>query len=361
MAFKLYQASFYLASVGFFLGQLLPLNIGLTTIPIFNICLLPLFVLNLFHHFRTSRLRPTNVWTLAFLGYCLVNLITNLAFYHFQPINPILYLFRLGMLLSFFIWPLQIPPKASHFFNLIIISHLIFGFLQYFLWPNLTYFNALNWDPHLNRLVSTFFDPTFTALLYLLFLISNYFYSPSYLLIFPYLGLALTYSRSTFLAFLISFSCLACRLKKPILFIATLLIFCLTLIILPRFPGEGTKLSRTSTIKAKIVNYQEGLSLFLKSPISGYGFNTLSQVRAHLNPSSHAASGFDSSLLTIMVTTGIPGLFLFVLGFKTLYLSSPLPFRICLLATFIHSLFANSLLYPWTLFYLAILYSHPRH
>ncbi|MFA6007637.1 MAG: O-antigen ligase family protein, partial [Candidatus Shapirobacteria bacterium] len=165
-----------------------------------------------------------------------------------------------------------------------------------------------------------------------------------------YLGLALTYSRSSLLAFLIVFIFISIKTKKLLLFLSTLLIVFLTIILLPRMPGEGTKLERISSIKAKIANYQSGIKLFTTSPIIGLGYNNLPTVRPDKN--SHANSGFDSSLLTIAVTTGLIGLFLFFKIFISSHYSSSLYRQSLLLAVFIHSLFANSLLYPWILFFL---------
>ncbi|MCX5658087.1 MAG: O-antigen ligase family protein [Candidatus Omnitrophica bacterium] len=164
------------------------------------------------------------------------------------------------------------------------------------------------------------------------------------------MGLALTYSRSSLLAFIIVFSFIALKKKNLKIFLISLLIFISTIIVLPRMPGEGTKLERTSSIKAKIINYKNGIKLFATSPIIGVGYNNLPTLRPDKN--SHANSGFDSSLLTIAVTTGIIGLFFFIKIFTINLSSSSLYWQSLLLVCFIHSLFANSLLYPWILFFL---------
>jgi O-antigen ligase len=120
----------------------------------------------------------------------------------------------------------------------------------------------------------------------------------------------------------------------------------MTIILLPRQPGEGTKLERTSSIYAKIENYQEGIVLFSKSPLIGHGYNNLSFVRNY-NPDSHAASGFDGSLLTILTTTGMVGFSLFILGINSFFHQSSLLKKTMLVSLLVHSIFANSLLYPW--------------
>jgi O-antigen ligase len=144
-------------------------------------------------------------------------------------------------------------------------------------------------------------------------------------------------------------------MKNKIIPLITGIIIILTILILPRQPGEGTKLERDSTIKAKIENYQEGIKTFLSSPVIGHGYDNLFYVRQISTPQSHSNSGFDGSLLTILATTGIIGFCLFFTGSVQLFNRSSLLFQTLLIALFVHSLFANSLLYPWTLVFLILI------
>jgi len=167
-----------------------------------------------------------------------------------------------------------------------------------------------------------------------------------------YLALALTYSRSTYLSLIVAAFYISHKLNKPKIFFIGLLLVAITVIMLPRPPGEGTKLERTSSIIAKIENYREGFRLFLSSPIIGHGYNNLGYSRNIKNPLSHSNFGFDSSLLTILTSTGIIGFTLFCLGLFTLFRQSSLVGKTTLIAIITHSLFANSLLYPWILVFL---------
>lgn len=345
------KISLYFTLILFFFGQLFRLNFLNFSFPLFSLALLLLALFNLFT--QKNILKKLKHPASYFIIFSLTTLIFNWFKFPFS-LSSLFYWLRLSALLFFFVLPLKIDQKTNKFFQLILWSSLIFGLIQYFFWPDFTAFSALNWDPHLYRLVGTFFDPTFTGLIFLLFILKIYFhYSSSKLLIFlPYLGLALTYSRSSLLAFFIVFSFISLKTKKLFLFLSTTLIIFLTIFLLPRMPGEGTKLERTSSIKAKIVNYQEGIKLFSTSPIIGLGYNNLPVIRA--SSTSHAASGFDGSLLTIAITTGLIGFFLFSKIFISSLDSSSLYWQSLLLAIFIHSLFANSLLYPWILFYLAM-------
>jgi hypothetical protein len=174
-------------------------------------------------------------------------------------------------------------------------------------------------------------------------------------MILTYLGLALTYSRSSFLSLVTASLFVSYKIKKTIIFIATLILVLATILFLPKQPGEGTKLDRTSSIKAKIENYQEGIKTFISSPIIGHGYDNLFYVRQINIPESHSNFGFDGSLLTILATTGLIGFGLFLVGSIHLFQKSSLPFQTLLVALFVHSLFANSLLYPWTLVFLILI------
>jgi hypothetical protein len=120
-------------------------------------------------------------------------------------------------------------------------------------------------------------------------------------------------------------------------------------------PGEGTKLERSSSIMAKIENYKEGINVFTKSPLLGVGYDNLFYIRTSSNINSHSLSGFDSSLLTILTTTGIFGFIFFILGINKKFNQSNLTQQSLLIAVLFHSLFANSLLYPWILFFIFLI------
>lgn len=337
----------------FFIGQIYRVNLFNISIPLIDIAIVLLFLLNLYSHFKAKNFKIKNKYFLYFLIFAWISFVINLFRFQINSLTPIFYLIRLNCLLSFFILPFNIENKFRNIFYLSIIANIIFGFIQYFFWPNFTYFDALNWDPHLYRLVSTFFDPTFTGLIFLFFIIKTFldkkipYRTP--LLIISYIAMALTYSRSTYLSFLIAFFYISKHYKKISIFLISLIIMSLTIIVLPRQPGEGTKLERTSSITAKIQNYKEAFITFNKSPIVGIGYNNISFIRDKKITNSHANSGFDGSLATILVTTGIIGGTLFLFGIVDLFKKSTLIQKTTILITLFHSLFANSLLYPWIL------------
>lgn len=344
---------FIFTVLSFFIGQIYRVNLFNVSFPLIDIAIILLFFFNLYQHFKIKNFKINNKYFLYFLIFAWVSLVINLFRFQINSLTPLFYLVRLTCLLSFFILPLKIEKKFKKLFYLSIIANIIFGFIQYFFWPNFTYFDALNWDPHLYRLVSTFFDPTFTGLIFLFFIIKTFldkkipYRIP--LLIISYIAMALTYSRSTYLSFLIAFIYIAKHYKRIRIFLFSLIIMSLTIFILPRQSGEGTKLERTSSITAKIQNYQEAFTTFNKSPIIGIGYNNISFVRDKKITNSHANSGFDGSLATIFVSTGIIGGILFLLGIKDLFINGSVLQKTMIISILFHSFFANSLLYPWIL------------
>jgi O-antigen ligase len=165
------------------------------------------------------------------------------------------------------------------------------------------------------------------------------------------LALALTYSRASFLSLVIWAFYYAIKRHRISFFIKTSLIVVLTLFLLPRPPGEGTKLERTSTIKAKIINYQQAISLYSQHPLFGIGYNRIGYYRPQVKSSSHARWGFDNSFLNIGIGNGLLLWLAFLILSSQLWVKS-LNLQDFLLPAFICSLFSNALLYPYVMFLL---------
>lgn len=333
---------FYPLLILFFLGKLFPY------IDVFIV----LFALT--NLFSQPSLKVKNKYLLIF---ALIAIISNLLYFN---IIAWLYLLRLLSLLSLIIFPPAFTTTQTKFINIILISTIIFGYIQYFIWPDLTVMSIQNWDPHLYRLVGSYFDPTFTGLLFLFILLYIFFSNlkaKNLLLFFTYIAIALTYSRSTLFAFIAVFTYISYVKKDKKIFIYSLIIFLSSILILPRMPGEGTKLERTSSIYAKIQNYKDGLNIFIKKPITGIGYNNVPKLNYKNNLMSHSNSGFDSSLLSIAITTGIFGLLFLILGLNYEFINGNLFYQSLLLAILTHSIFANSLFYPYTFLLLILLKS----
>lgn len=261
------------------------------------------------------------------------------------------------------------PSNLQNFLIIIGVAIALFGLVQYFLWPNLKLLKMLEWDPHYYRLVGTFLDPGFTGLILVLTLIlivtlgwdkkDKRGWVAAGLI--TYIALALTYSRASYLAYLTGIGVISFVKKLPKLFIGAILIGVLTLIMLPQPAGEGGKLERTYSIEARIRNWQQSITIVQDHPFLGVGFNAYRYAQRDYGflkdkwQVSHAGAGADSSILFVLATTGILGASFYLwLWWKTLK-SHNLAVTASVLALLAHSLFNNSLFYPWLMAWMWIL------
>lgn len=227
----------------------------------------------------------------------------------------------------------------------------VFGWIQYLFWPDLTALMYLGWDDHLLRMVGTFLDPTFLGLIFVLGIILAIKNNKIKALFFLTLSLAFTYSRINYLIFFLILPFIKFSLKKKILLAA---FFSIILLLLPKNIGEGTTLTRTASGNGKLINFEETIRIIKTSPVIGVGYNNICLTRqkylGDLNINSHSCNGADSSILFLMATTGVVGLFLFISFLTKIPNSQYLIYSLG--AVFIHSLFANSLFYPHIMFWI---------
>ena len=207
----------------FFIGQIARLNLFNLQFPLIDIAIVFLSLINFINHLTSKKLKNNNKFFTYFLIFAWTTLGITTIKYNINSLRPTFYLVRLTSILSLIIFPPQINKKTKNFFYLALFANIIFGLIQYLFWPDFTYFDVYQWDPHLYRLVSTFFDPTFTGLIYLFFIITvflnqNFPYRLPILTI-SYLAMILTYSRATYLCFLLAFAFISHKTKKPKIFL----------------------------------------------------------------------------------------------------------------------------------------------
>ncbi len=290
-----------------------------------------------------------------------------------------LYMLRLFSYISFF-YLMRGEFKTSKFdlspyIFINILLTLLLSFSQYAFFPALEPLFAAGWDRHLNRLAGSWLDTGFTGILLLmqlLYILHQWLYEKKIRIQVMYgicmgllfIALLLTYSRSSYLAFVVSlFVIILYNLKYKILWIGIAAIFA-GMLLLPRTFGEGTKLLRTSTILSRLTSWEQGIMLWMQKPAFGHGFNTLRYVKRNQSIErskweiSHSAAGIENSLIYLMATTGVVGtvsflwwLGLFVNQFKynSLYVST-------FVALGIHGMFANSWFYPWVILWIGFIY-----
>ncbi len=299
-------------------------------------------------------------WYKYFL-YLLVYLVFILFVnYKYFEVKGLLYLVRLWSYSMIPVAILNSKLKTNDIFDkmlIVVFFVLSFGFLQYFIFPDLTSLKYFNWDDHLLRMTVTFLDPAFLGIILVLGLILALSKNKTLIACLLSFGLMFTYSRASFLSLLFVFVVDLIKYKNIKRFIFLLSSF-LIILFLPRNIGEGTTLTRTVSIQNKFTDFSSSLYIIKSSPIFGVGFNNLCTAKQDIlpiytKPESHSCSGVDSSILFVLATSGIIGLFFFVkflLSVKSNYL-----LNLSFVAVLIHSTFTNTLFYPHVMFWLFVL------
>jgi O-antigen ligase len=314
----------------------------------------------------------------GFLAIAFISWIYSLTIFpDLTVLYGLLYLFRLAAYIYFSIYVFSfiklIKNKKlilNYLLGISVISAL-FGWLQLAVFPDIKPMFIWGWDIHLYRLVGTFFDPTFLGIIIvfgLLIALNEYtiLKDKKYLLIviFLLISLAFTYSRGSFLAFLTGIMAIVLvnRTGLKILVFGAVLI--LIAFILPTSKNKSVELFRRVSTINRIENYKQTINIYKKSPVFGIGYDNMCiAYRKYIGFqkfSSHACSGSDSSLLFILATTGTSGLMVLIYSLfksgESLKNSKYKKLLIVLFAALItHSLFSNSLVYPWVLGYMLIL------
>jgi hypothetical protein len=293
----------------------------------------------------------------------------------------LIYLGRLIVYLMFFMSLTLKTNKTSktQTLKLLILVGLVigvFGWIQYFLFADLTNLKYFGWDDHYFRLVSTFLDPAFNGVLLVLSILSAivfYLLTKNKLILptilFLLVSLGFTYSRASFLALVIGLSVLLYKShKRSLLLFVLLLLF--IIFSLPQSPGgEGVKLTRVSSIEQKVENYATGFRLISTSPLLGIGYNNICSAKKALNidisQQINSCYGLDNSFLLVWASMGILGLLSVSWYFVGIYKDTVddiygMLFKASTGAVLFHALFTNTLFYPWVIVWIAFLMSASR-
>ncbi|MBI3956027.1 O-antigen ligase family protein [Candidatus Gottesmanbacteria bacterium] len=224
------------------------------------------------------------------------------------------------------------------------------GLVQFVWYPDLRNLWYLGWDPHYYRVFATLLDPNYVGILLVLtlFLLLYLFRRVRWQMGAVGVALLLTYSRSSYLALLVGVGVAIVSLKRWKKGLFLFLFFLLAIVYLPKAGGDTLSLDRYDSTASRIQNWSQTIARIEKRPVFGYGFGV---------------TGIDSSLLYVGVTTGIVGfasyLWLIWEQVKLVRRSRNTPFRVMFYATFaallIHSLFVNSLFYPWVMIWMWVL------
>lgn len=365
----------------FSLGQLA--RISLPDRPIFFYAyevLIGLLTIILIFRFKLQPLRSIKSKPiLAFMFWMFLSFAFSAFSYPFeQNIVAFLYFVRLLLYFGFFIYLsafLESQKNTKH--SIVLISATVFiiatSFVQYFLYQNLGNLAYLGWDPHLYRVVGLFFDPPITISVYILFVLYYLLDRKdmksrmvTILLVFPLLVLSfLTYSRGGFLGIIAICALYVLRQRNWKVILIGFLILAGGFLLLPKGSSEGINLLRTTSIEARINDYEKAITIWKKNPISGIGYNHIRYEKdpyeeqtyyGPYNP-SHGSTAFHSSFLVVLVTGGLIGLLFYMWVLVTLAKQSEFMLYSVLFLSIV-SLFDNVLLHPFVLYLLFFLQSN---
>ncbi len=268
-------------------------------------------------------------------------------------------------------------------YSSLILSGLfisIAGFIQLVVLPDFTTLDpTLGWDPHKNRLASTFFDQNFTGaylVMCLTLVLHRFFYKKLkawevIVALIITVALFLTFSRSAWLMFAVVIFVYSLFKNKYLLFAAIILAF-LAYFAVPRVQTRISGITDPAdSASLRLTSWKDTWSIARDSLAFGTGYNTFRYVQVKygfLDPDTfnvHSGAGSDSSLLFVLATTGLLGLAFYLLALLYPLLNSLLSRKqdwlLCVSfigGLLLESLFINSLFYPQILFvFMVILFS----
>lgn len=352
-----------------------------------DLILPPLVLVWLLKRLLSGRWRlPRHSLTLPVLGVIITMAVSLLANYHHYDTTELLsgalyqvrwleYAAVLLMGFDFF----RTRARVWRYFSLVVVCGVVvsfLGFAQLQIFPDFSFMAPAGWDPHVGRLLSTWFDPNFLAG-WLAFLISvclgvalglpltraKWWWGA---IIVMTAAVVLTFSRSGYLALVIGTAFVTMIRSRSIFFVGLLAVLA-TILFIPRVQERVIGIRTIDeTAQLRILSWENALSVISEHPWTGVGYNLYQYVQVEYgfldDTTIHSASGSDSSLLSIWVTTGIFGLltYLWLLiamlreAWKTWrarelvdeWQGFGLGVFAGLLALIIHAQFVNGLFYP---------------
>lgn len=274
----------------------------------------------------------------------------------------------------------EMEDRSKILWMLLLFAFLlsVAGFIQLYFVPDFEPFEELGWDPHKNRLLSTWFDPNFVggflAFAFTL-LLGLYKEKKKWRMYLAPLGAIIiaavffTYSRSAYLSLLVGVFLFGLLRSWKIIVVGTFLTVLLVAVserAQERVEGFVTSIKSVTqeshtfadpSSRHRFDSWREGYSLFLMEPFIGHGYNRYKYAANELGTlrdiTIHSASGSDASMLNVLATTGMIGFTFYVMTYASIFLprakirsAYTIAFICALLGLFIHSVFVNSLLFP---------------
>lgn len=272
----------------------------------------------------------------------------------------------------------------------------VLGFIQLKLFPDFSFMVPQGWDPHVGRLLSTWFDPNYLGGLFavcaaitLAISMSHSFRQARWWWIATaLLSLAevLTFSRSGYVGFVLALGFVVLIRSRAVAFLGLLALISVVVFV-PRVQERVIGIRTVDeTAQLRLVSYRNAFTVIGDHPYFGIGYNLYKYVQVEYNflekTTEHSASGSDSSILSIWVTTGTIGVVVYLWLFFALlrelwktWRDTTLP-RVWqgfglgafagVLGLIAHSQFVNGLQYPhlmevvWLLVAIAIAVRQPK-
>lgn len=384
------KTSYYLCLLFLVLGQLSILTkVGDSKVYIFDIAviLFGLFGTLYFLFKKTFKFTYSHFYFSLFILFALCSLIFSYTKFDLLSIfSGSMYLIRFsGYLLSgivvFNMLKNGLISKKEMFYSIAISGLLlcIGGVIQLIVLPDFEMLDpSLGWDPHKNRLASTFFDPNFVGcyLSICLAVFFNKYYEQKklsvidiILFVFILVSIFLTFSRSAWAMLAVIIFIFGWFKSKTLLYVSLLVAFCAYFAV----PRVQTRISGTTdpadSAKYRLESWNKAWQVAEKNLIIGVGFNNYKTaqkdagfIEAGQMP-THSDAGADSSLLLVLATTGIMGLLSYLVGLVSPIFTRKKVSTLLLAVTgglLINSLFINSLFYPQIMFLLFSIHSFSR-
>jgi O-antigen ligase len=271
---------------------------------------------------------------IIFIVFGVLSLVVNYILHpDIKFLQSILYPLRYLLYVTLLFAPIEKSSKEGLKKSLYISGFviLLMGYWQFFFYYDLYKLFYLGWDNHLYRMFSTFLDPNYAGVFFVLYFFllfekikSNTFVNIYKDIIISFLCLIavyLTFSRTALFALVAGAICYAIFYRKLKALVLVLFIMSIFLLIISDTHVEGLNPFRTASTNSRVNSIKESLSIFKTSPLIGVGFNSYryAQVRMGYRNErgaswSNADAGTDNSFLFILAITGIMGFFIYLLS-----------------------------------------------
>lgn len=334
-----------------------------------------------------------------FIAVCLLSLLINLKVLNLSNfIIAFLYLLRLIFYMSLFFVVFSFDDAFKKKIPLYMIFSGIFvvlaGLIQFVIYPSLYGLIYLEWDEHMRRMFSTFFDPNFLGIflvLNLMLILGVFLYQfgkkrdlgilggLGILGVLNFVAIFLTYSRSALLALTAgSIIFLTMYGKKKLILVFLSIIFLSVYLFYSINKSDTTTVFRDISSEARVGSTLSTFPIIKDNLLVGVGFNAYRYAQLRYGilkndarwEASHSGAGTDNSFLFILATTGVIGFITFIyLWWKiiksqlNIFSGKSNNYQKMISAVtvssiggvFVSSLFINSLFYPFIMYWIWIL------